>query len=131
MFHATNRVGGAVLWANLHLLFWLSLFPLVTDWVGESHVAPVPTAAYGGVLLMAAFAYWILQTAIIRQQGPESLLARAVGQDRKGKLSQVLYAAGVVTAFWHPVVAEVMYAVVALVWLVPDRRIERVLQGKE
>ncbi|MCE9594014.1 MAG: TMEM175 family protein [Planctomycetes bacterium] len=124
MLHATQRVSGAVLWANLHLLFWLSLVPFVTSWMGEHHVAPVPTACYGGVLLLSAIAYTILQNAIIAANGPESVLATAVGRDRKGKLSMVLYAIGIPLAFVHAWLAVALYVTVALIWLVPDRRIE-------
>ena len=127
MFQAADRVGGAVLWANLHLLFWLSLFPFVTDWMGENRLAPVPTALYGGVLLMAAIAYFILQTAIIARQGEGSVLARAVGRDLKGKASPALYAVAVAAAFFRPWLSQAIYVLVALVWLVPDRRIERAL----
>jgi uncharacterized membrane protein len=130
MFQATDRVGGAVLWANLHLLFWLSLFPFVTDWMGENHFAAIPTALYGGVLLLASVAYWILQTAVIRQQGNDSLLAKAVGRDLKGKLSPILYAIAIASAFLHVVLSQLLYVLVALIWLVPDRRIERMLAQK-
>jgi uncharacterized membrane protein len=129
MFQAADRVGGAVLWANLHLLFWLSLFPFVTDWMGENHFAPVPTALYGGVLLMAAIAYFILQSAIIATQGAGSVLARAVGRDLKGKASPVLYAVAIAAAFLHPWISQAIFVLVALIWLVPDRRIERTLAG--
>jgi len=127
MFHATRRVHGNVLWANLHLLFWLSLFPFVTDWMGESRLACVPTAAYGSVLLMAAVAYWILQQTIIHDQGPGSLLARAIGSDTKGKISPILYAVAITLAFFWPLLSAVLFGTVALIWLVPDRRIERTL----
>lgn len=127
MFHAVRAVSGPILWANLHLLFWLSLFPFVTDWMGESHWAPLPTAGYGAVLFMAAIAYWILQQMIIRHQGHESILRRAVGRDLKGKLSPCLYVAGIAAAFWWPLISAIIYVSVALLWLVPDRRIERVL----
>jgi uncharacterized membrane protein len=127
MLHATQRVTGTILWANLHLLFWLSLFPFVTGWVGENHLAPVPMALYGVVLLMAAVAYFVLQYAIIASQGADSLLAKAVGRDLKGKLSPVLYGAAILTAFYEPWVAGCIYVFVAMMWLVPDRRIERVL----
>src|SRR4051794_3202542 len=127
MFHAVKVVSGPILWANLHLLFWLSLFPFVTDWMGESHWAALPTAGYGAVLFMAAVAYWILQQTIIHQQGHASILRRAVGRDLKGKLSPCFYAAGIVAAFWSPVISAIIYVTVALAWLVPDRRIERVL----
>jgi uncharacterized membrane protein len=116
-----------MLWANLHLLFWLSLFPFATAWMGENHFAAVPTALYGAVLLMAAVAYWILQQAIIASQGPASLLKRAVGSDWKGKLSHVLYLVGIAAAFWSPRVSQALYTAVAALWLVPDRRIENVL----
>jgi len=109
------------------LLFWLSLFPFVTDWMGESHWAALPTAAYGTVLLMAAIAYFILQQTIIRQQGNDSVLRRAVGRDLKGKLSPVFYLTGIALAFWHPSLSAAIYVGVALAWLIPDRRIERVM----
>ncbi|HVV71193.1 MAG TPA: TMEM175 family protein [Verrucomicrobiae bacterium] len=131
MLHSTKRVSGAILWANLHLLFWLSLFPFATGWVGENHLASTPTAAYGVVLLMAAMAYWVLQRTIIRQQGPDSLLAAAVGRDWKGKLSPVVYFAALPLAFVSPWISSGLYVLVALVWLIPDRRIERVLAGRE
>lgn len=127
MFQATSRVGGAVLWANLHLLFWLSLFPFVTDWMGENHFAAVPTALYGVILLMAAIAYWILQTVIIAQHGETPLLAKAVGRDLKGKISPILYAVAIAIAFTSVAVAQIFYVFVALIWLVPDKRIERTL----
>ena len=129
MLHTTERVNGAVLWANLHLLFWLSLVPFVTGWMGENHFAAVPTAIYGVVLLGAALAYFLLQSVIIRSQGPGSRLARAVGGDWKGKLSPVLYAAAIALAFVHQALADLLYVAVALIWLVPDRRIERSLEG--
>ncbi|HWA11358.1 MAG TPA: TMEM175 family protein [Opitutaceae bacterium] len=127
MFHATERVGGAALWANLHLLFWLSLFPFVTDWMGETRLAPAPTAMYGVVLMMAAIAYWILQTVLIRDGGRRSVLAAAVGRDLKGKLSPLLYAAAIGLAFAWPLLSAGIYVGVALMWLVPDRRIARAL----
>ncbi|MGI8430790.1 MAG: TMEM175 family protein [Chthoniobacterales bacterium] len=127
MFQVTERIGGGVLWANLHLLFWLSLFPFVTDWIGETRLAVAPTASYGAVLFMAAVAYWILQTLIIRDQGPSSQLARAVGGDLKGKISPVLYASAIVAAFWQPIISAALYVITALIWLVPDRRIERAM----
>ncbi len=132
MLQAASTVTGGILWANLHLLFWLSLVPETTAWVDETKYAPIPTALYGVVLLMAGVAYRLLQTLIIRSQGRTSLLKRAVGPDRKGKLSVALYAAAVAVAFLHPSVAVVLYALVALLWLVPDRRIERVFPlGRE
>jgi uncharacterized membrane protein len=127
MLHVTGRVTGGILWANLHLLFWLSLVPFVTAWMGENHFAPVPMAAYGGVLLLAAVAYWILQRTIIRSQGSDSVLARAVGRDIKGKLSPLFYMLAIPAAFVHPWIAGALYVAVALMWLLPDRRIERLV----
>src|SRR5882762_4511291 len=127
MFHSTEYVTGGILWANLHLLFWLSLFPFTTGWMGENHLAPTPTAVYGFVLLMAAIAYYILQRTIIAQQGRDSLLAAAIGKDCKGKLSPVFYLAAIPLAFVNPWIASGLYMFVALLWLIPDRRIERVL----
>jgi TMEM175 potassium channel family protein len=125
LLHATERVTGGVLWANLHLLFWLSLTPFVTGWMGENHFEPLPTALYGVVLLCAAVAYYILQTTIIGVQGPHSTLAKAVGNDMKGKISPVLYAVAIPLAFVQQRAAAAIYVFVALMWLVPDRRIER------
>ena len=127
MFHSTRHVTGGILWDNLHLLFWLSLFPFTTAWMGENHLAPVPAAVYGFVLLMAAIAYYILQRTIIAQQGPGSLLAAAIGKDWKGKLSPILYFIAIPLAFVSPWVSSGLYVLVAFLWLVPDRRIERVL----
>jgi uncharacterized membrane protein len=127
MLHATRQISGGVLWANLHLLFWLSLVPFVTGWMGESHFAPQATAVYGVVLLMAAMAYWILLSTILRGEGPDSLLARAVGHDMKGKLSPLLYIAAIGAAFVNPAISGALYATAALIWVIPDRRIERVL----
>jgi len=131
LLHTTQRVSGAILWANLHLLFWLSLVPFVTGWMGENHFAPVPTAFYGIVLLMAAIAYWILQRAITAEQGRDSLLAVAIGNDLKGKLSPLLYAIAIPSAFFNQWIAGAVYVVVALMWLIPDRRIERVIIERE
>ncbi len=131
LFHSTQDVTGGILWANLHLLFWLSLFPFTTGWIGENHLAPTPTAVYGFVLLMAALAYYILQHTIIAQQGRDSLLAAAIGRDWKGKLSPVLYLLAIPLAFVSPWIASGLYVFVALLWLVPDRRIERVLEERE
>ncbi len=128
MLQACDRVTGGILWANLHLLFWLSLFPFVTGWMGENHFGALPTALYGGVLLAAAIAYWILQQTIIAAQGPGSQLKAAIGSDWKGKLSPVLYAVGIVSTLWWPRVAQGLYVAAALLWLVPDRRIERSLR---
>jgi uncharacterized membrane protein len=123
----TEGVDGTILWANLHLLFWLSLVPFVTGWMGENHFAAGPTALYGVVLLMAAIAYYVLQQAILRKQGPASLLAVAVGRDLKGKLSPVIYLIAIPAAFVRPWIAGALYVTVALIWLVPDSRIERKL----
>ena len=128
LFHAAKRVSAGVLWANLHLLFWLSLFPFAAGWMGETHVAAVPTAFYGLVLLMAAIAYYVLQLAIIAHQGADSLLQKALGRDWKGKLSPVVYLAAIPLAFVDPWIAAAMYTGAAMLWLVPDRRIERVLE---
>ena len=125
MLHATAKVTGSILWANLHLLFWLSLFPFTTAWMSENHFASAPSALYGFVLLMAAVAYWLLQQCIISVQGRESLLHRAIGGDWKGKLSPALYLVAIPLAFVSHWIAQSIYAVVALIWLVPDRRIER------
>lgn len=125
MLHVTDRITGAILWANLHLLFWLSLLPFVTGWMGENHFAPLPTAIYGIDLLLCAVAYTVLQATIIRSQGPHSRLAAAVKGDVKGKVSLALYVAGVAFAFVNDAVSQVLYVAVALMWLVPDRRIER------
>jgi TMEM175 potassium channel family protein len=131
MLHATRRVTGAVLWANLHLLFWLSLVPFVTGWMGENHFAPAPTALYGMVLLLAAIAYTILQRTILASEGPGSLLATALGTDLKGKLSPVLYLIAIPLSFVEEAVAGALYVVVALMWLIPDRRIERVIASRQ
>ncbi len=129
MLHTSTRVTGRMLWANLHLLFWLSLFPFVTGWMGENHFAAVPSALYGGVLLAAAIAYLILQQTIIAAQGPQSPLKAAIGSDWKGKVSPVLYVLGIISAFSWLWVAQALYVVGALLWLVPDRRIERAVRG--
>ena len=129
MFHATKHVSGSVLWANLHLMFWLSLVPFMTTWMGERHFASLPTALYGVVLLAAAIAYTILQMRIIAIEGTDSPLAKAVGNDVKGKISIALYASGILLAFVHPLIADAIYTVVALIWLVPDRRIESQLRS--
>ena len=125
MLHTVTRVTGSILWANLHLLFWLSLFPFVTGWMGENHFAAAPSALYGGVLLAAAIAYWILQQAIIASHGPDSALKAAVGRDWKGKLSPLVYVCAIVSTFFWSWVAQILYIAVALVWLIPDRRIEK------
>ena len=125
MLHATQHVSGGVLWANLHLLFWLSLIPFTTGWMGENHFAALPTALYGCVLLMAAIAYWLLQQRIVAANGAQSVLARAIGSDWKGKLSPLAYLAAIPLAFVNPWLSCALYVAVALIWLVPDRRIER------
>jgi len=123
-FHMVKTVNGAVLWANLHLLFWLSLIPFATAWMGENHFAAAPTALYGASLLMAAIAWYIAQLVIIRTQGPDSALRKALGRDIKGKISPVLYVAGIALSFVNPLIANLIYAGVALLWLIPDRRME-------
>jgi TMEM175 potassium channel family protein len=128
LLSATRRVNGAVLWANLHLLFWLSLFPFFTGWMGENHFEKLPTAAYGCVLFMAGVAYYILKTAIIAAQGDDSILAEALGRDMKGKISPAIYLVAVPISFVNRWVAIALYVIVALMWLVPDRRIESRIQ---
>lgn len=127
MLHMCTRVTGPILWANLHLLFWLSLFPFATGWMGENHFAAAPAAVYGAVLFMAALAYWLLQRTIIASQGDRSALKSAVGRDLKGKLSPLIYAIAIVAAFWSNWLSLGLYVLVALIWLVPDRRIEGAL----
>ena len=129
MLHLCRQVTGGILWANLHLLFWLSLIPFTTGWVGESHFAQLPAALYGGVLLMAAIAYWILENQIIRSQGADSILKQAVGKDWKGKLSPLVYISAIVLSLWSTSASFALYGLVALIWLVPDKRIERFVQN--
>ncbi len=131
MLHLTRQVNGAILWANLHLLFWLSLVPYTTEWMGQSHFAPAPTALYGTVLLGAALAYWFLQRAIIRKQGAGSPLALAVGSDLKGKISPVLTFLAIPAAYVQEWIAGGLFVFVAVMWLIPDRRIERVYAAQE
>ena len=131
LFQATEEVSGGILWANLHLLFWLSLFPFTTAWMGENHLAAIPTAVYGFVLLMAAIAYYVLQRTIIAKGGRDSLLAQAIGKDRKGKLSPLLYLAAIPLAFVSSWIAAGLYVFVALLWLIPDPRIEREIEKRE
>ena len=131
MMHTCQKVTGPMLWANLHLLFWLSLVPFVTGWMGENHFAATPSALYGVVLLMAGMAYWILQQLIIATQGPDSLLKKAIGGDWKGKASPVIYAIAIPLAFWSEWISMSLYVLVALIWLVPDRRIEQALVRTE
>jgi uncharacterized membrane protein len=127
LLKAARKVSGAMMWANLHLLFWLSLFPFVTGWMGENHFTTGPTAIYGAVLLAAAIAYYILQSIILAGQGRDSKLAKSIGRDIKGKISPVLYATAIALAFFQPWISCGVYAFVALMWLIPDRRIERVI----
>ena len=131
LFQAAEQVSGGILWANLHLLFWLSLFPFTTAWMGENHLAAVPTAIYGCVLLMAAIAFYVLQRAVIAKQGRESLLALAIGKDWKGKLSPALYLAAILLSFVSSWIASALYVFVALLWLIPDPRIEKALKKRQ
>jgi uncharacterized membrane protein len=131
LFQAAKKVTGGILWANLYLLFWLSLFPFTTDWMGENHLPPIPTAVYGFVLLMAAIAYQMLEHTIIATEGRDSLLARAIGKDWKGKLSLLIYIGAIPVALLSPWTAGGLYAFAALIWLIPDSRIERRLANQE
>jgi uncharacterized membrane protein len=131
MLHACGKVSGSILWANLHLLFWLSLIPFATEWMGDNHFSSAPTAFYGFVLVMSAVAYLVLQSLIIRVAGTDSVLKEAVGRDWKGKTSMVLYVTAVACAFWMSWVSQVIYVAVALIWLIPDRRIERKLDSSQ
>lgn len=131
MLQASKRVSGPVLWANLHLLFWLSLFPFATGWMGENHFGAMPSALYGVVLLMAAIAYWVLQQTIIATEGPTSVLKSAVGGDWKGKLSPIVYMLAIISTFGVKWIAQALYVLIALIWLIPDRRIERAMQRNE
>jgi uncharacterized membrane protein len=130
MLYTCETVTGSVLWVNLHLLFWLSLIPFTTAWMGQNHFAAVPEAGYGLVLLMASIAYWLLQHRIIASQGNDSVLRKAIGKDWKGKISPVLYATAIGLAFLSHWIAIGIYVLVALIWVVPDRRIERMLTAK-
>jgi uncharacterized membrane protein len=129
LLHAAQHIDGRVLWANLHLLFWLSLVPFTTGWVGENPAAALPTAIYGVVFLMAGVAWLLLQRALVQRNGPDSVLARAVGRDLKGKLSALVYSSAIPLAFVRASIADALYVLVALMWLVPDRRIERTLDA--
>ncbi len=131
MLQACRKVSGSVLWANLHFLFWLSLFPFVSGWMGENHFAAMPSALYGVVLLMAAISYWVLQQTIIATEGADSILKSAVGGDWKGKLSPLVYLIAIASTFWVHWVAQALYVLVALIWLIPDRRIEHALKQRE
>jgi uncharacterized membrane protein len=128
LLHTVARVDGLILWANSHLLFWLSLIPAATNWMGENFLQPLPTAVYGGILLLPAIAYHLLQRAIVHQQGRHSVLASALGSDFKGKISPLLYASAIALAFVDPWISIAIYVLVAVMWLVPDRRIEKVLR---
>ena len=128
LLKACRRVNAGIMWANQHLLFWMSLFPFVTGWMGENHFMPLPSALYGGVLLMAAIAYYVLQNCIVSEQGPDSRLAASIGRAIKGKVSPVFYATGILASFFTPLVAGCIYTFVALMWLIPDRRLARVAQ---
>jgi uncharacterized membrane protein len=130
LLQTVTSINGKVLWANMHLLFWLSLIPFVTAWAGEYHFASVPTASYGFVLLMAACAYTLLTRVLILKDGKSSLLATAVGRDLKGKLSIVLYILGMLLTLWHPIMAFLLYVLVAIIWFVPDKRIEKSLDTR-
>ena len=127
LLYTVNRVDGLILWANTHLLFWLSLVPFATAWMGENNFAKLPTAVYGVALLMPAIAYYLLQKAILRREGQDSTLAKALGRDIKGKISPVLYITAIVLSFVDPLIAGIIYVSVAVMWLIPDRRIERAL----
>lgn len=129
LLYLADRITGGVLWANLHLLFWLSLMPFVTAWMGENHFAPIPTALYGTVLLFAGLAYYLLEQIIIRNQAADSRLVRAIGGDAKGKVSLVLYLAAIPLAFVNQLISDAIFAIVVLVWLIPDRRIEALFEG--
>ncbi|HET7675635.1 MAG TPA: TMEM175 family protein [Gammaproteobacteria bacterium] len=129
LFYVTERISGGVLWANLHLLFWVSLFPFATAWMGENSFAQLPTALYGGILLLAALAWWIMQRVLLAGHGRDSLLAAAMGSSWKEKLSPVVYAIAIGCTFFRPWIADALYAAVALMWIVPDRRVERALQA--
>lgn len=130
MLHSTEKVTGSILWANSHLLFWLSLVPFVTGWMGENHFAPATMTLYGIVLLMSAIAYWLLQNTIIRVNGKNSILSKAVGNDLKGKISPVLYIIGILASFYSQWLSGAMYILVALIWLIPDSRIEHTMEHK-
>jgi uncharacterized membrane protein len=131
LLHAATRVNASIMWANSHLLFWLSLIPFATGWMGENDFAPAPTAVYGAVLLMSAIAYWLLQRTIIGVHGKDSVLTRAVGMDVKGKISPVLYLVAIVSTFYQQWLAQALYVLVALMWLLPDRRIEHMVVENE
>jgi uncharacterized membrane protein len=128
LLHTIRKVSGGILWANMHLLFWLSIIPFVTGWMGENHFEAVPVALYGACLLMAAIAYYILSLQIIKRHGKDSLLAKAIGNDFKGKASIILYLTSMISAFWMPVISGIIYGLVAMMWLIPDTRIEKAMR---
>jgi uncharacterized membrane protein len=128
LLHTVTRVDGLILWANMHLLFWLSIIPAATAWIGRNLLMPLPTAVYGVVLLMPAIAYYLLVQAIIHRHGKDSMLAQAVGRDVKGKISVLLFSVGILLAFFEPWIAMGLYVVVAIIWIVPDRRIENMIR---
>lgn len=130
MMHTVKQVTGGILWANLHLLFWLSLIPFVTAWIGENNFASFPMTMYGIILLMSAIAYFILQSQILKKHGPNSVLSKAIGSDLKGKISPVLYIIGIIYANFNPVISGLMYIAVALMWLIPDNRIEKIIDSE-
>jgi uncharacterized membrane protein len=130
LLHTCKRTDGTILWANMHLLFWLSLIPFATGWMGENQFTQLPTALYGVALLMPAIAYYLLQIAIVRRHGPEGALAKALGSDFKGKVSPVLYVAAIAVAFIAPWISHAIYVLVALMWLIPDRRIEKAISNR-
>jgi uncharacterized membrane protein len=130
LMHNLKRVNSTLLWANLHFLFWLSLFPFATGWVGENHFAATPSALYGFILLMAGFSYWLLQNCIVKMMGPQSALAAEIGKDVKGKLSLLLYIIGIATTFWNQWISQAIYVTVALIWLIPDPRLEKALSSE-
>ena len=127
MMHTVRQVTGGILWANLHLLFWLSLVPFVTAWIGENNFAPFPMMLYGIILLMAAVAYFLLQYLILKNHGPNSVLSKAIGNDLKGKISPILYLIGIISANFSTLISRLMYILVALIWLIPDKRIEKIV----
>ncbi|MEO4005986.1 MULTISPECIES: TMEM175 family protein [unclassified Flavobacterium] len=131
MMHTVKQISGGILWANLHLLFWLSMIPFATAWIGENHFAPLPMMLYGIVLLLCALAYFILQYLILKKHGPDSVLSKAIGKDIKGKLSPVFYILGIIASNYNGLIAGAFYVLVAIMWLIPDKRIERILDHSE
>jgi uncharacterized membrane protein len=127
LLHTCEKVTGRILWANLHVLFWLSLLPFATGWMGENHFSTMPSMVYGFVLLLVSCAFWLLQQAIMTSQGESSLLRKAIGRDRKGNLTLAALVAGIIVTFWSPHLAQVVYATIALIWIAPDKRIEKAI----